>query len=353
VYDTIGGPLFNDDPTTFDALNAIVTLQSHPTATPDLYYYETAFDKYTYITERGINDSAGNKQGYFFLISNPKKYSSDALLPEFFKQYKRDDPENSPIYSYAVYSHKKLIALSDKYPFATKLSDKDIPGTKEYERKTRGAYDELWYRAGNEKVVVMSRKEDTLIETITLFSYIFCSFLFLVFIVQVLSLLLKAVYDRQGFKSFFHFNIRNQIHSTIIFVSIFSFIIIGIATITFFKNRYNRNNSEKLSRTMKIMVNEMQKRIDSNNPFNTDTAFQPVDSVSNSSGLDDLVKDVSGIHGVDVNVYDLNGDLQVSSEASVYAKGVLSKKMEPVAFYRLSRLNQIEHVPEYLRTGKR
>lgn len=347
VYDTLGAPLFNDDPTTFDALNTIVTLQSHPTATPDLYYYETAFDKYTYITERIVNDSLGNKQGYFFLISNPKKYSSDALLPEFFKQSKRDDPENSPIYSYAVYSQKKLIALSDKYPFATKLNDKDIPGTKEFERKTRGDYDELWYRAGNEKVVVMSRKEDTLIETITLFSYIFCSFLFLVFIVQVLSLALKAVYDRQGFKSFFHFNIRNQVHSTIIFVSIFSFIIIGIATITFFKNRYNRNNSEKLSRTMKIMVNEMQKRIDSHDPFNTDTTFQAMDTIAASSAsLEDLVKEVSGIHGVDVNVYDLNGDLQVSSEASVYAKGVLSKKMEPVAFYRLSRLNQIEHVQE-------
>ncbi|MGZ8523232.1 MAG: sensor histidine kinase [Chitinophagaceae bacterium] len=343
AYDSSGVPLFNDDPTTYDALNTIVTLQSHPTSTANLYYYETAFDKYTYITQRVVSDSTGNKLGYFFLISNPKKYSSDALFPEFFKQYKRNDPENSPIYSYAVYSQKKLIALSNKYPFATKLNEKDIPGNKEYERKVNGDYDELWYRAGNEKVVVMARKGDTLIESITLFSYIFCSFLFLVFIVQVLSLLLKAVYDWEGFKSFFHFNIRNQVHSTIIFVSIFSFIIIGIATISFFKNRHNRNNSDKLSRTMKIMVNEMEKRIDSENPFGIVTKLH--DSISNYS-LQDLVKEVSGIHGVDVNVYDLNGDLQVSSESNVYDKGVLSTKMDPVAFYRLSRSNQIEHVQE-------
>ena len=343
AYDSTGRSLFNDDPTTYDALNTIVTLQSHPTSTPDLYYYETSFDKYTYITERTVSDSSGNKLGYFFLISNPKKYSSDALFPEFFKQYKRNDPENSPIYSYAVYSQKKLIALSNKYPFATKLNDKDIPRNKEYERKANGDFDELWYRAGNEKVVVMARKEDTMIESITLFSYIFCSFLFLVFIVQVLSLLLKAVYDWQGFKSFFHFNIRSQVHSTIIFVSIFSFIIIGIATITFFKNRHNRNNSDKLSRTMKIMVNEMEKRIDSDHPFGT--VAQLHDTISSYS-LQDLVKEVSGIHGVDVTVYDLNGDLQVSSEANVYDKGVLSTKMNPAAYYRLSRLNQIEHVQE-------
>ncbi len=343
AYDTTGRPLYNDDPTTYDALNTIVTLQSHPTSTPDLYYYETSFDKYTYITERVVKDSSGNKQGYFFLISNPKKYRSDALFPEFFKQYKKNDPENSPIYSYAVYSQEKLIALSNKYPFATRLSKKDIPGNKEYEQKANGEFDELWYRAGNEKVVVMARKEDTLIESITLFSYIFCSFLFLVFIVQVLSLILKAVYDWQGFKNFFHFNIRNQVHSTIIFISIFSFIIIGVATISFFRNRHNRNNSDKLSRTMKIMVNEMEKRFDSDHPFDTTALLN--DTIKNYS-LQDLVKEVSGIHGVDVTVYDLNGDLQVSSEANVYERGVLSTKIDPVAFYRLNRLNQIEHVQE-------
>ncbi len=343
AYDSSGTPLHNDDPTTFDALNTIVTLQSHPTSTPELYYYETAFDKYTYITKRIVNDSTDNKMGYFFLISNPKKYSSDALFPEFFKQYKSNNPENSPIYSYAVYSEKKLVALSNKYPFPTKLNDADIPVHKEFERRPVGEFDELWYRAGNEQVVVMARKGDTIIESITLFSYIFCSFLFLVFIVQVLSLLLKAVYDWQGFKNFFHFNIRSQVHSTIIFVSIFSFIIIGVATITFFKNRHNRNNSEKLSRTMRIMVNEMEKRIDSDHPFGS--VAQLHDSVSNYS-LQDLVREVSGIHGVDVTVYDLNGDLQVSSEANIYDKGVLSTKMNPVAYYRLSNFHQIEHVQE-------
>ncbi len=63
--------------------------------------------------------------------------------------------------------------------------------TQEYEKRINGDYDELWYRASNEKVVVMARKRDTVIETITLFSYIFCSFLFLVAFVQLISSLLK------------------------------------------------------------------------------------------------------------------------------------------------------------------
>lgn len=341
LYDSTRKPLFNPDPTTYDALNTIVTLQSHPTSTPDLFYFETGFDKFTYITKRVISDTAGKTLGYFFIISNPKKYSSEGLFPELFKQYKENSPENSPIYSYAVYSQGKLILASNKYPFITRLDDTQRPRN-EFERKNNGDYDELWYRAGNDKVVVIARKRDTIIETITLFSYIFCSFLFLVFIVQVLSLIVKAVIDPDGFRRFFHFNIRNQVHSTIIFISIFSFIIIGIATINFFKGRYNRNNSDRLSRTMNVMVKEMQKRIGADST----SGDRLVIADSSQNSLQRLVDDVSDIHGVDVNVYDLNGDLQVSSETNVYARGILSEKMHPLAYYHLSRLNEVEHVQE-------
>jgi nitrogen fixation/metabolism regulation signal transduction histidine kinase len=49
---------------------------------------------------------------------------------------------------------------------------------------------------------------------------------------------------------------------------------------------------------------------------------------------------------VDVNIYNLEGNLQVSSEANVYAKGVLSKKMDPSAFYHLGKLRQVQHAQE-------
>ena len=64
-----------------------------------------------------------------FLFPIRKNTAVMHCSPNFSSNIRRNDPENSPIYSYAVYSQKKLIALSDKYPFATKLNDKDIPAT--------------------------------------------------------------------------------------------------------------------------------------------------------------------------------------------------------------------------------
>jgi signal transduction histidine kinase len=344
-YDSSGRPLYNLDATKFEAIRTIVTQQSHPTRTPGVYYYERSFDQFTYITQKTIPDSVGRTIGYLYIISNPTRYSSDdALLAELFKHNKKDDPENSPIYSYAVYNQKKLIKLSNKYPFVTRLSDEQVLKlTGETTRFVREDYDELWYKADNQRIVVMARKQDTLIETITLFSYIFSSFLFLILVVQILSLLVKAVYDPEGFRRFFHFNIRNQVHSTIIFVSIFSFIIIGVATINFFKTRYNRTNSDKLSKTMNIMVAEMERQVP---PEDLETGMVVINDSATGRTIESLVEEVSQIHGVDVNVFDLNGDLQVTSGTNVYDKGVLSKKMDPTAFYRLNRLNQVQHVQE-------
>ena len=264
------------------------------------------------------------------------------MFPELFRQFKETDPENSPIYSNAVFDKLRLVSPPVNYPFPIWLTTNEIP-KEEISQRTNGDYDELWYNAGNEKVVVIARKKQATIETITLFSSIFCSFLFLVAFVQLISFVLKTGYNWTGLKKLFQLNIRTQVHTTIIFISIFSFLVIGAATISFFISRNKQSNSEKLSRTMKIMVNEMEKKMADHNTF--DDVVKIYDSVSNT-GLQKLVDEVSDIHGVDVNVYDLKGDLQVSSEANVYTKGVLSKKMDPTAFYHLDRSRQVQHTQE-------
>lgn len=342
VYDSTNRPLFNDDPLTYNGLDIILTELSKPTETPGIYYYETSYEKFSYIKRIDITDSLMNKVGTFFVVSNLKTYSQDALFPELFKKNKKDDPENSPIYSHAVYVKGRLASQPGNYPFPVWLQEKEMPND-EFERRSNGDFDELWYKASSDKVVVVARKKETTIETITLFSYIFCSFLFLVVFVQLVSFLLKAGFRGRRWRDMIQLNIRSQVHGTIIFISLFSFLIIGLATITFFINRNKLSNSEKLSRTMKIMVNEMEKKLEEHSI--SDDVIKLYDSVTNT-GLQRLVNDVSDIHGVDVNVYDLAGDLQVSSEANVYTQGVLSRKMDPGAFYHLARLRQVLHVQD-------
>jgi signal transduction histidine kinase len=213
----------------------------------------------------------------------------------------------------------------------------------EFIRIINNTYDELWYRASGNKVVVIAKKQDTVMERITLFSYLFCSFLFLVALLQSIVLILKAGDDWKTLNVFGQMNIRSQVHGTIIFISVFSFLVIGIATISFFINRYNRNNIDKLSRTSGIMVKEMKKRL---NAYGTFDDIVKIYEPGVNADLKRLIDEVSDIHDVDVNVYDLEGDLQVSSEDEVYERGILSTKMHPKAFYHLQRMRQVQYVQE-------
>lgn len=337
VFDSLGRAVNNDDPKTYPELNTIFSVQSKPTGIPDLNYLETSFDKITYITRRIIRDSA-KTIGTFFIISNPRQYGSDALYPELFRQVNKRDDENSPLYSYAIYKNGLLTAASNKYPFQISISKDQFPKS-EVDERTNGDYDELWYRANNNKVVVIVRKRDSLLASITLFSYLFCAFLFMVGLLQLIAIILRLFRDRSSFNLFAQFSIRSQIQGTVIFISLLSFLIIGAATISFFIDRYNRSNVDKLSRTAGIMVKELQKQFSDTSAFST----QLSDSASYSN-LQRLVNEVADIHNADVNVYDMEGKLQVSSEDEVYAKGILSKQMHPLAYYHLDRMRQVQYV---------
>jgi signal transduction histidine kinase len=341
IFDSLSRPLNNEDAMSFAELNTIFTVQSKPTRIPDLNYHENAYDKFTYIAKRVIRDSS-SVLGNFFILSTPKRFNSDALYPELFRQFKKNDPANSPIYSYAIYVNNLLVAASGKYPFQTSLVNDQIPA-EEVEKRIKADFDELWYKANRNKIIVIAKKQDSAIESITLFSYLFCAFLFLVALLQFFVFIMRLFEDSATLNSFWQISIRTQIHSTVIFISILSFLIIGVATISFFIARYNRNNVDKLSRTANIMVNEMQKRIVDYGTF--DDVIKIYDSVNNYN-LQKLVNEVADIHSADINVYDLQGNLRVSSEAEVYKKGILSEKMHPEAFYHLNRLREVQFVQE-------
>ena len=51
---------------------------------------------------------------------------------------------------------------------------------------------------------------------------------------------------------------------------------------------------------------------------------------------------MAGIHDADINLYDLNGDLKVSSLPLPYNKGIVSEKMDPIAFFHLNKLKDVQ-----------
>ena len=345
TFDSAHTPLYNEDKVSYDTLNTIFRIQGKQTRIniSELRYFEKSFDKFAYIYRQVVKDSSGYTMGYVFILAEPKKYKSDALVPELFKQTRERVPEYSSVYSYAVYDASlRLIQRYNDYPFPTHLLQSQIK-PKEYWTDKKYGYDELWYRQASNKVAIIARKSNTFIQSITLFAYLFSTFLFLLAFYRFSSVLLRSRLRWSLFRQNLQFNIRSQIHTTIILVSLLSFLVIGIATIFFFINRYHRNNRDRLARAIQIMEREVQNKLLRHETFNDGVMlYEP----GFSEEVENVMKEVAEIHGTDVNLYDTAGDLRYTSNPDVYERGVSSKKMNPEAYYQLHNLQLVQSVIE-------
>ena len=147
---------------------------------PDLYYYDESFDHFSYISKKTLSNDSGKLLGYVFILATPKKFKSDTFSPELFSRGQDNSIENSSAYAFAIYNNGKLINSHNDYPFATQIRKSDFPPRQQFFIREGLTHDELWYRAGANKLVVIARKNSMVLEAVTLFSYLFCSFLLVV-----------------------------------------------------------------------------------------------------------------------------------------------------------------------------
>ena len=340
MFDAEGNPLSSSDQLTYDTLNTIFTLQGKKTGLPNLRYFESDFTNFSYIFQRSIRDTAGLTVGHFFMLSNPRTYQGDALYPELIRQTNDLSLERWPNYAYAIYDNLQLVYNKNDYPFPISLDPSDVP-LAEFSTRQENGYDILTYKAGVGKAVVITRKSNFMLEAITLFAYLFCASLFLVAMFQLASIVIRSGFQWSIIRQLWQVSIRNQIYGTVIFISVFSFLVIGAATIVFFIQRYNKNNKDRLSRTIQVMSDELRGQMYNGMADGFQYGLQ--DSTQEAS-LQKAIGEIAEIHNADINLYDEDGVLRVSSQPFVYNRGILSRMMDPLAYYHMKRLRKSQYV---------
>ncbi len=339
VYDSAENPLYNADPISFNSITGIVTSQAKPTAVSGLLYYYSAYDEINYISKIVVRNYDNALLGYVFVVINPQIMGRQNLSPELFNSNGNNSIENSNEYAFAVYEKGKLISSHNDYAFSSRYQERYFAG-REFLLNNKNKYSELWYNAGSEKYVVVVKENRLVIELITLFSYLFCAFLILSAVSWLIALLVKSQLRIAVLKQKIELSIKQQVHGTIIFFSIFSFLIIGVATILFFINRYERNNTETLSRTIKNIEEELTASIPATNL--SPLAFSQ-NLIEGIGPTENIVNTLAKTHGLDINLYSISGDLQSSSIPLPYTKGIISKKMNPAAYYHLNNGKEIQY----------
>ncbi len=339
VYDSAENPLYNQDPVSYNSINSILNTQAKPTAIPDMFYYDTDYDKFNYIAKRTVKDTSNFLLGYIFIVVSPKNFLAESLYPELFSRGHNNSIESSSEYAFAIYDQGKLVSSHNDYAFSTRYSEKYFAG-KQFLLEKNKKFNELWYNAGGNKFVLIVKENKLVIESIALFSFLFCTFILLNALSSFISLLLKARFNFRKIKNAIQLTIRQQVHGTIIFFSVLSFLVIGFATILFFITRYQNNNKEILSRTIKIIGADVSASITKQM---VDKAVFDNKNVNQSDSLEKIIARLSKVHRQEINLYTLDGDLKASSLSLPYMKGIVSTKIDPLAYFHLHGGNEIQY----------
>jgi signal transduction histidine kinase len=332
LFSCAGDPLYNRDTTDLETL-VDEKNSSAATGSEYLFYKESILDRHFYLSYIPVYADSNQKLlGFVIVDLDLKKRVTETVYPELLQPaaFKASASDNE--YAWAVYVNGKLITQTNDYPFGITLDNDTLKEQQSVYVESKAGVAELFCKVSDKRTVVVVHYHSELIEAVTLFSYLF-GVMVMIAILILLYRLFLTYFTGKLFNLRF-LNLRRRIHLSMLMVILVSFAIIGSVTILFFMNEYRTNNAAKLQSSMQVAKQSVQDYLKRENAFEADYLF---DSVSRSTRFKYFINAIANDQKIDINIFDDRGTLFSTSQDEIYEKGLISRKIRPDAYYRLTR----------------
>lgn len=269
--------------------------------------------------------------GYLFIEIFPKFFGYNSIYPELLNSGAENDKLDFETKSFAMYNKGMLISQLGDYEYNSYFNF-PFPKNKEFNLVKTANYTHLIYKKEN-KYLIISQQKTSVFNPISTFSFIlFFVFLFMLS-VELAGFKRSILGLMESERKLFTRSLQNKIQRSMIGLVIFSLIIVGIVTLYFFQNQYNNYHNNKLFKKIESLTTDLKYQYadyqDSTNYFQNTIA--------------ENIKKLTDVHALDMNVYDKQGNLIISSQLDIFKRGLISGKMEPTAFYNLVYLNKSKY----------
>ena len=271
-------------------------------------------------------------------FSSPSKVYTELLLGKTYKDLTELDN-----YDYGIYKNGQLIEEYKK-PYSKQLTD-SLPAPGDFTiLKHTSTRSELLYHAKNNIAIKIGRETGGYIKPLSLFSYVFTLLTIAVLSVAAFNYYVNALPGPLNFLRNMKRSLRNQFQFRVISMILVSFLGIGFVTVMYFQESSNDYNKGQLNRKVTsalASVNYEIKNIYKQQQRNQATTISE-DAADGQPGnqfpIASLIPLISEVHRLDVNLYDLQGNLIFSSEEDIFREGLISRKMGSYAYQAIRRL---------------
>lgn len=291
-----------------------------------IYFIKDYTDKLTYLAEYPVqNASRDSVLGYLVTEIRSKKFPQDIGLPSLLLDEGTNTFNRLKEYSIAKYVDQNLV---------TRIGDYEYPTVENsWEKKntfvTLGGYSHYVYQEQEGYTTVISKKEKSDL-------YLFTSFSYLLIIFGVLLLIPLGIQQMQTGISFKNIKLTVKIQSVMIGAILVTVIAFAIGAGTFVRDQYTQSSRGFIQEKLGSVRIELQSKLKKEGELQT-----------NLSGyLEYYLKKFSKVFVTDINIYNTSGDLLGSSQPKIYAKGLISNKMNADAYHQIHIKKKSEFIHE-------
>jgi len=320
------------DPMKFDWLIDSIGI---PTMSDRFFFMDNGSGRISYMARLPIlNENRDSIPLGTLYIDFQSRYTPEEIgYPELLLDKMVSTRTDLSNYSYARYNDGKLVSHYGTYPY--ELSDTLFrkASVEEYTFFQTDKFSHLIYHpldhAKLHSYVILSLPKAGILGLLTPFSYLVLFFSLLFLIPFLGNALLEG-------RNLIRISFKRRIQLSIVLILFISLILIGGGTIVYIISNSNQKNLRNISEKIHSLLVETEYILgkdDGLSPFKSEDIAYALTRQAN-------------VFFADINIFDPYGQLYASSRTKIFEEGLVSKKMDPEAFYNLSVKKSSEFIHE-------
>ena len=286
----------------------------------NLYFLDYGYGYKNYLAVfpfTGIQNADSTGKNAYVEISS-KLIFKDIGYPELLIDKKEGQIPDLSNYSYAYYRNGKLTHRVGNAQYKLEFEGSEAQNNSSAYYYSEGGYSHYYYPIDKSNILIVSKKESSLLDKIAPFSYLiffFTFFTFLFFIIIRFQDVVRISFLRLG----------DRLQLSMAGMLALSLLITGGLVVYYIINLNLAKNQENISDKTHSLLVELQHKIGNANIF---ADFKKED-------LNEMMTEFSNVFFIDVNLYNPEGRLIATSRPEIFEDGLSSDLMNREAFYQL------------------
>lgn len=291
-----------------------------PTNAHTLYYLDNNTGRNSYISRipYKIVRNGEDKTVWLNIELDLKYVANDLGFPELLIDKDIKINRDLANYSYAIYRDNRLVNKYGNFPFSMDLHPY---GTFNNQMSffDYGGYNHLLFKKDVKTVILVSKTKIGFFGKLAPFSYLFIFYC-------ILTVGFFVITGKFRYHEMFKLSFKRRVQFSMVGIVLISLILIGGGSIFYIYKIYENKNNSHLREKVYSVLTELEHKL----------SHYPSLGQENEDLLYELLLKFSNVFFTDINLYDLNGTLIASSRPKVFEEGLLSKYMDPKAYFELS-----------------